>query len=168
MKQLIVLSRLIALITAVGLWATPAFSADADNDGVDDAMDLCPATAANVNFLGCSYGSPIVIDGVSFDFGSVEVNPASQKALEAFVTKLTQFDPFKFEIATHTDSVGKAEDNHKVSAGRANAIQAALLEMGLDPDWIQVTGYGETQPVASNDTPEGRAQNRRVEMREAR
>ena len=71
-------------------------------------------------------------------------------------------------MATHTDSVGTAEDNLKVSAGRANAIREALLEIGLDPGWVQAKGYGETQPVASNETPEGRAQNRRVEIREAR
>ena len=67
MKQLTILSRLIVLITAVGLWATPAFSADADSDGIDDVTDLCPAAGANVNFLGCPFGKPVVVDGVSFD-----------------------------------------------------------------------------------------------------
>ena len=65
-------------------------------------------------------------------------------------------------INGHTDDVGDAADNQTLSQGRAEAVRAYLVQAGIDPDRLTALGFGETRPMASNDTPEGRARNRRT------
>ena len=69
------------------------------------------------------------------------------------------------EIGGHTDNVGDNYSNQKLSEARANVVRTYLLEKGIAPGRITAVGYGETRPVASNDTPEGRQQNRRTEVK---
>ena len=71
---------------------------------------------------------------------------------------------YKVRLAGHTDNVGSAEDNKRLSQERAEAVRAQLIEFGCDPASIKAFGYGDTKPVASNESEEGRALNRRVEI----
>ncbi|MCQ2310378.1 MAG: OmpA family protein [Paludibacteraceae bacterium] len=70
----------------------------------------------------------------------------------------------RIKIMGHTDSVGKDAANQKLSEGRANAVRQELIERGIAPDRIEAVGYGETRPIDTNDTDEGRQNNRRVEV----
>ena len=71
----------------------------------------------------------------------------------------------RVEIGGHTDSRGSAQGNLDLSAGRARSVQDYLINKGVSPSQLETKGYGETQPIATNDTAEGREQNRRVELR---
>jgi outer membrane protein OmpA-like peptidoglycan-associated protein len=70
----------------------------------------------------------------------------------------------KLQVEGHTDSVGSADYNQRLSENRAASVRAYLVDSGIAPNTIGTTGFGETMPVASNDTPAGRQQNRRVEL----
>ena len=71
----------------------------------------------------------------------------------------------RVEISGHTDSVGNDESNRALSENRANAVRNHLIKLGIHKDLLTTKGYGETMPVATNDTPEGRQKNRRVELK---
>ncbi|MBY0425059.1 MAG: OmpA family protein, partial [Cytophagales bacterium] len=100
-----------------------------------------------------------------FDFGKSEILPESFDELNALVETLKDAPKAKIEIAGHTDAVGKDEDNLKLSQDRANSVVTYLVQHGIFPDRLVAKGYGETVPVATNDTDEGRALNRRVEFK---
>ncbi|MGI8822305.1 MAG: OmpA family protein [Acidimicrobiia bacterium] len=101
---------------------------------------------------------------VEFEFGSAVLTPAGRRLLGEVLEALRRFPEVPVEIAGHTDSVGSDESNLVLSVRRAEAVLAYLVERGEDPDRFVVTGYGESQPVADNDTTEGRARNRRIEF----
>ena len=69
------------------------------------------------------------------------------------------------EIAGHTDNVGKPEANMKLSQGRADAVRNYLIKKGVKPDHVSAKGYGDTSPIATNDTDAGKQRNRRTEVR---
>jgi OmpA-OmpF porin, OOP family len=104
--------------------------------------------------------------GILFDIDKTDLKPESKATLEE-VTKLLRSDPaLKLEVAGHTDNTGSAEHNMKLSAGRAAAVVNALVTTyGIDKARLQANGYGDTKPVAANDTDQNRAKNRRVELR---
>ena len=78
---------------------------------------------------------------------------------------LRNYPNAKFSIEGHTDSDGSNESNQKLSEDRANAVRNALIEKGVKPENLVAVGFGETKPIASNKTKEGKAQNRRTEVR---
>jgi OOP family OmpA-OmpF porin len=99
-----------------------------------------------------------------FDFDKFTLKPAGKAKLEDLVSKLSGTD-IEVVLATgHTDSVGSASYNQKLSVRRANAVKAFLVSKGIPADRIFTEGKGESKPVASNKTSEGRAKNRRVEV----
>jgi outer membrane protein OmpA-like peptidoglycan-associated protein len=100
-----------------------------------------------------------------FDFNSTELKPGSQNKLREVADVLQRYPYSDLEIAGHTDSQGTAEYNQRLSEKRAEAVKAFLIAEGIDPTRIRARGYGETMPIASNDTPEGRQMNRRVELK---
>lgn len=101
---------------------------------------------------------------VNFATGSAEV-PASMSAfLQKAAEDLKQLPHgHVLEIAGYTDNTGNAEDNLALSQKRAEAVRAALLKFGADPDELIAKGYGIADPIASNNSPEGRLRNRRIE-----
>lgn len=104
--------------------------------------------------------------GILFDIDKTDLKPESKGTLEE-VAKLLKSDPtLKLEVAGHTDNTGGAEHNMKLSAGRAAAVVNALVTTyGIDKARLQANGYGDTKPVAPNDTDQNRVKNRRVELR---
>jgi OmpA-OmpF porin, OOP family len=105
------------------------------------------------------------LDNVHFDFGKATLRPESFIELEELVSYLKNKDGIKVEIAGHTDNVGKDADNLKLSQQRAETIRNYVLKKGIQPVRVIAKGYGAAEPVADNDTEEGRQLNRRTEVR---
>ena len=105
------------------------------------------------------------LDNVHFDFGKATLRPESFGELEELITFLKNKDNIKIEIGGHTDNVGKEEDNLRLSQQRADAIRNYVVKKGIVTTRIIAKGYGATQPIADNDTDEGRQLNRRTEVR---
>ncbi|NPA17116.1 MAG: OmpA family protein, partial [Aquificae bacterium] len=100
---------------------------------------------------------------IHFDTNKAEVKAEYYPEIEKLAEYLKEHPDVKVIIEGHTDSVGPAEYNLKLSQKRAESVRQILIEKyGISPDRVIARGYGETRPVASNDTPEGRAKNRRV------
>lgn len=140
---------------------------DSDGDGVLNANDDCPGTppGTRVDSRGCEIQKVTALLGVEFGSDSDELTPASRQILDATAADLARHPDMRVEIAGHTSSTGPAEYNQMLSERRARAVADYLISTGLDADRFTVKGYGETEPVADNATREGRARNRRVEMR---
>jgi outer membrane protein OmpA-like peptidoglycan-associated protein len=105
------------------------------------------------------------LDNVHFDFGKTTLRPESFGELEELVSYLKNKDEVRVEIAGHTDNVGNDADNLKLSQQRADAIRNYVIKKGIQPLRVISKGYGATQPVADNDTEDGRQLNRRTEVR---
>lgn len=101
---------------------------------------------------------------VTFDFDSSELTSSARSALNDVASILTQYTDTRVNIAGHTDSVGSADYNQRLSERRAESVGAYLAQSGVARGRLEMIGYGEHRPVATNDTDEGRAQNRRVEI----
>lgn len=138
---------------------------DSDGDGVYDYLDKCPGTpaGAKVNADGCW-----VLSDVLFDFDKAMIKPVALGLLDEVVQVLKNQPGLKVSLDGHTDGVGTAAYNMKLSEKRAGAVKAYLIDKGIDAQRLSSTGYGLTKPVASNETDDGRALNRRVEIRPVR
>ncbi|MEI8006165.1 MAG: OmpA family protein [Bacteroidota bacterium] len=117
--------------------------------------------------LTLKYDPPKVytLKNVFFETGLSSIKKESWPALDELVSAMKSKPALCIEIAGHTDNVGKPEANQKLSEDRANAVRDYLVKHGIEVKRVTAKGFGETQPVASNDTAEGRQQNRRTEVR---
>jgi outer membrane protein OmpA-like peptidoglycan-associated protein len=106
----------------------------------------------------------VATQGILFDTGSDRIRPESTPTLKEIGGMLEQHADLKLTIEGHTDNVGQAAANQTLSEKRAAAVVAHLVQQGIGASRLEAKGYGDTQPAASNDTPEGRQQNRRVEL----
>ncbi|MDR6840811.1 OmpA family protein [Pseudoxanthomonas sacheonensis] len=104
-------------------------------------------------------------DGVTFDFGKANLKSQFYPALDNVASTLAQYNQTIVEVSGHTDSVGSDAANQTLSVQRANSVGNYLIGKGLVRERFEIVGFGETRPVASNDTDSGRALNRRVEIR---
>lgn len=150
--------------------AAPAAAAiaDADGDGVPDSRDACPDTPRNyaVDERGC----PIMMNevaridlSVQFDFDQSVVKPEFFEDIRRVADFLAANDDVVAVVEGHTDSAGSDEYNQGLSERRAAAVRLVLIErFGVSAARVSSVGYGESRPVTSNATAEGRAQNRRV------
>jgi OOP family OmpA-OmpF porin len=138
---------------------------DADNDGVVDRLDQCPGTlaGAKVDARGCEVAE-VVLRGVNFETNSATLTAAATAILDGVAESLKLRPEAKVVVAGHTDSVGKDAYNLALSKKRAAAVRDYLVGKGVNGDNLSSEGYGETRPLASNDTPQGREQNRRVAL----
>jgi len=134
---------------------------DSDGDGVPDNLDKCPGTpkGARVNKFGCW-----VLDNVLFDFDKSNIKPQFFYFLDEAAAVFAQNPNLNVRIEGHTDNIGTAAYNMKLSLRRANAVVDYLVKKGIAKDRLTAEGFGFTRPVATNDTKEGRALNRRVEL----
>ncbi|MBW1971054.1 MAG: OmpA family protein [Deltaproteobacteria bacterium] len=135
---------------------------DSDGDGVIDNKDKCPNTpmGATVDARGCWTYAAVVL----FDFDSAEIKSEAHPMLDEAVVILKKTPKIKVEVDGHTDNIGPAEYNMMLSERRANAIMKYFVDNGVEAERLTVKGFGLTKPAAGNDTKEGRAKNRRVEL----
>ncbi|MSQ99266.1 MAG: TonB-dependent receptor [Xanthomonadales bacterium] len=145
--------------------AAPA-NPDLDGDGVLNEKDKCPNTrpGAVVDLDGCEVEAVISLEGVHFEFDQATLTPEAMAILDKAAGLLQSQEKVVVEVAGHTDSVGSEEYNQKLSERRAIAVKDYLESKGITANRLTAMGYGEAQPVASNDTDAGRALNRRVEL----
>lgn len=154
---------------------------DDDADGVANKFDKCPGTPANtvVDGAGCPLKTPTpqkiiiteedkrvvgeAIKNLEFDLGKATIKERSFETLNR-VARLLVDKNFSLKLAGHTDNTGSMALNLRLSKERAEAVKSYLVSQGANPSRIEATGYGPNQPIASNKTPEGRQQNRRVEF----
>jgi len=106
----------------------------------------------------------IVLRGVYFEPGSAEIDPASAVVLDVAAEQIRERPGIRVTIAGHTDSQGDAAANRALSLRRAEAVRRYLVRKGVPAEWLAAQGLGESDPVAPNETSDGRAQNRRVEF----
>ncbi len=109
-------------------------------------------------------GMVLTLGDVLFDTGRSDLKPGALRTLEQLTAFLVENPERTAIIEGHTDSVGSAAFNQKLSEERAQAVQGALIERGIAPARLSAVGFGPTQPVVGNDTAAGRQQNRRVEI----
>jgi OOP family OmpA-OmpF porin len=139
---------------------------DSDGDGVLDALDQCPDTPAGdkVDAKGCSLPKVIILHGVNFDNDKAELRPDAIAILDDAVATLQANPDVKVEIDGHTDSRNSEWYNLDLGERRAKAVMQYLITKGIDAERLTAKSYGESQPIADNDTEAGRIQNRRVEL----
>ncbi|NWA82233.1 OmpA family protein [Pseudomonas sp. D2002] len=156
---------------------------DEDGDGVPDSRDKCPGTpkGVQVDANGCPpvpvaavveevvvvKEETIVIRDVHFQFDSANLTAADKTKLDIIATRLKKEAPgAQLRVSGHTDSVGKDAYNQKLSERRAHSVTDYLVSAGVPrSNFVSVVGAGESQPVADNKTADGRALNRRVEIK---
>ena len=173
--------------------STHVVFSDTDGDGVRDSMDKCPNTKAGtvVDIYGCPvvYKKPVFHKksttsvwhrpkrvtfkplptqretlAVKFDSNSAHIKSSSKEMVLAMVRRLNQ-DGYRYiTVEGYTDNSGKHGDNISLSLERAQAVKSLMIQYGIDSDKIQAVGKGELNPVADNDTAQGRAENRRIEI----
>jgi OOP family OmpA-OmpF porin len=138
---------------------------DHDNDGVATASDQCPDTPPGmmVNSVGCS-PFDLALTGITFETNSARLTQDSKAILDGIASDLRPFPELKIEIQAHTDDRGSAQYNLRLSQLRAESVRNYLIRKGLKSTNLIARGYGETAPKYDNNTVEGRAQNRRVEL----
>jgi outer membrane protein OmpA-like peptidoglycan-associated protein len=105
----------------------------------------------------------VAINNLLFETGSDVILPASLPELKRIAAYVSTYG-YKVRLAGHTDNVGQAEANRALSQARAEAVRRKLVEYGCAPEAVKAFGYGDTKPVADNNTEEGRQLNRRVEI----
>lgn len=135
---------------------------DDDKDGVLNSVDKCPNTPAGhkVDNDGCS---KLVNLHINFDTASYKVKETYQSKVKEFADFMKTMPNYDAKIVGHTDSVGSDKSNQTLSENRANAVKNLIIKEGVDASRISSKGMGEKAPVASNDTAEGKAENRRIE-----
>lgn len=130
------------------------------------AADL-RAAVANEDVIITNTGNELRVvlpEGILFDFGSAAVRANLQSDIRALARNAQDYPNTTLSVVGHTDSVGSDAANLDLSTRRAQSVAGIILEEGVAPGRVQAVGRGESQPIASNDTPEGRQQNRRVEV----
>lgn len=136
---------------------------DSDGDGIVDSKDKCPTVFAKTAD-GCPPVAPLTLNGVNFDNDMATLRPDASTALDQAAESLKAWGDVKVEVAGHTDSRSSDAYNMTLSQNRANAVRDYLISKGIAAERLTAKGYGESQPVADNETDEGRFKNRRVEL----
>lgn len=157
---------------------------DDDGDGVANRFDQCPDTpkGVKVDGAGCPLPAPAepviqqiivteedrrvvdeAIQNLEFDLGKATIRQPSHASLNKVAALLIEKN-FSLKLAGHTDNTGSMQTNMRLSKERAESVKAYLVSKGANPSRIEATGYGPTQPIATNNTEQGRQQNRRVEF----
>jgi OmpA-OmpF porin, OOP family len=153
---------------------------DSDGDGVPDYLDKCPNTPAGVQVDadGCPIKKEtvvivqpaeiesVVLNGdANFEFNKSVLLPNAYPVLDSLVSTMVKHHEYRWEIGGYTDGIGSVKYNLKLSQKRAQAVVDYLVSKGIKENKLKVIGYGKANPIATNDTPEGRSMNRRVEIK---
>lgn len=145
--------------------AVAVVNPDRDGDGILNEIDDCPNTGHNisVNAKGCALFNGVA-DGVGFVSNSAELTPVAKAKLNSIVALLLEHTSVNATIAAHTDSRGSTNYNSELSRLRAIEVVSYLGSKGVNVSRLSAKSFGESIPIASNDTADGRAKNRRVEI----
>jgi OOP family OmpA-OmpF porin len=119
-----------------------------------------------IDALPSETGERFVLEGIYFDTGKATIRPESFTRLDSVVEYMTYKPSARIEISGHSDNVGNPKKNKALAEKRAQACREYLISKGVDGERISAVGYGDERPIASNDTEEGRQQNRRIEATE--
>lgn len=119
----------------------------------------------NILLNKADVGTKVVLRNIFFDFGKATLRPESISELNKLMKVLEENSTIKIEISGHTDNVSSDEFNQRLSENRAKAVVDYLVQNGVPKERLTYKGYGKSQPIASNDTEEGRQENRRVEFK---
>ncbi|MFK8030556.1 MAG: OmpA family protein [Gammaproteobacteria bacterium] len=140
---------------------------DSDGDQVVDFRDACPNTdkGVNVDATGCPLGDALQLPGLKFAQGSSTLNRRARAVLDRAANTLEKYPDLRIEVAGYTDSQGDAGSNRKLSQQRAEAVRRYLETIGINRSRLSARGYGEQNPIASNNSAAGRAINRRVVLK---
>jgi len=140
---------------------------DLDGDGVLNELDKCPGTPPSfkVDVIGCMVEQTVALQNVNFEFGSDELTAGAKTLLDGIAGSLLAQTSVKVLVTGHTDALGPQSYNLQLSQRRAKAVLAYLSGKGVEAARLSAEGEGEFSPIATNDTEEGRAQNRRVEFK---
>jgi len=147
--------------------APPPPNPDLDGDGVLNERDRCPNTALGVivDVRGCEIQAEIQLPDVRFETNSDRLRPGAENTLDDAAETLKRNPTLVTEVAGYTDSRGDDNYNRGLSERRAKTVRDYLLERGVSTNQMTWRGYGENDPIATNDTPDGRELNRRVVLR---
>lgn len=129
-----------------------------------DSVLVVNQTKPQLDTIAPQLGESIILKDLVFETNKSEILPTSYNELNKVADYLNKKLEYKIELAGHTDNIGKEEDNQKLSEARAKAIADYLLSRGISKERISYKGYGSIKPLTTNDTEEGRLQNRRVEF----
>lgn len=163
---------------------------DNDADEVPDYLDQCPGTPAGspvdeagcptplplsecrppfpgeaTDNRGCAISDTVVLTGVTFEFDNDRIAPNARVILDGVADTLIEAPGITVEIGGHSDSLGAADYNQRLSQRRAESVRDYLMDRGVNAGQLETRGYGEENPIADNDTEEGRELNRRVELK---
>ncbi len=145
---------------------------DKDGDGVTDNLDQCPNTKGSSENNGCPIVNDVIkqqitraVDNLEFETNSDKIIPSSLPALDVLSILLLEKSDWNIKLSGHTDNVGDDMFNYDLSRRRSEAVKQYLISKGVQSERISTEHFGEMMPIDTNDTPEGRKKNRRVEMK---
>jgi len=144
---------------------------DSDGDGIDDTRDKCPNSAGSVANNGCPEISAadretleLAMRAVQFETGKATLKSESSRILNQIGEIMNRYPDFNLSISGHTDNSGPATNNQRLSERRAKSCYDYLARVGVSTSRMNFSGYGESRPIADNNTLRGKALNRRVEF----
>lgn len=149
---------------------------DSDGDGIMDKEDECPNEKGTKANNGCpeeideekekEIEKELQVDSemINFETGKAKITKDSETSLDKIVKIMKEYPSAKFRVEGHTDNVGNAANNKKLSQARADAVKKYFTDKGVEASRVRSIGYGQEKPVANNGTAQGRAKNRRVEI----
>ena len=143
---------------------------DTDKDSVPDYKDECPNTLPGipVDERGCPHNKKKDLDqlkkGINFEFNSSKLTQNSYPTLDAIVKLMKEITEANVEVQGHTDIIGTEDYNQKLSEDRAHTVTDYLIKKGIAAERLRAVGFGTRVPLADNESDEGRAKNRRVEL----
>jgi OOP family OmpA-OmpF porin len=140
------------------------FIAEGDNVDLTQTKGFQEIKGKELKLVPIEVGRSVRLNNIFFDTGKSELRPESGPELDRLVVTFNESPKLVIEVRGHTDNTGSNEINAKLSQDRADAVREYFISKGIEPDRVASKGFGETKPVATNDTDEGRQQNRRVEF----
>ncbi|MFT4919200.1 MAG: outer membrane protein OmpA-like peptidoglycan-associated protein/plastocyanin [Zhongshania aliphaticivorans] len=149
----------------VGIALTFAILAMSPLVSAEEGTCRSPAPGMPLELDGCKAGDTLILREVHFDNDSAKLRPESKIFLDQVARELKENPTIKVAIEGHTDNNASYDYNMNLSQNRANATRFYLVSIGVNPDQLVPKGYGFTQPIADNGTADGRALNRRVELK---
>lgn len=152
----------------INIHKTDPLNRDTDDGGIDDGVEVKAGTNPldlSDDFAAVGVGEAIQIRNIEFEVAKSTITGQSERILNVVLSVLNKKSDMTLDIVGHTDNTGDLDFNMKLSNDRAASVKQWLVDKGIDGTRLSTGGLGPNQPIATNDTPEGRRRNRRVEFR---